>query len=183
MTDSANETLSVNGSRASRHVIGISEVAVSKGGNEILMTYALGSCIGVAVYDPVPKIGGLLHAMLPKSSADAERAKREPCMFVDSGMQHLFKACYAKGADKSRMVVYVAGGAKMNAAAEDRFAVGRRNATVARKLLWKNGVLVRAADVGGTVARTFGIRMDTGQAFLQIDGKTQFMEGGDLRWR
>ncbi|NTW17986.1 MAG: chemotaxis protein CheD, partial [Syntrophaceae bacterium] len=94
-------------------VVGISDFKVSNNANDMLVTYALGSCIGVAVYDPVVKVAGLLHFMLPESSLDAKKAGETPAMFADTGIPLLFKSCYKFGADKKRMVVKVAGGASI----------------------------------------------------------------------
>ena len=68
-----------------RVVIGLAELAVSNNPNAVLTTYSLGSCLGVAVYDPVAKVGGLMHAMLPDSNIDPVKAKAYPGMFVRHG--------------------------------------------------------------------------------------------------
>lgn len=93
-------------------VVGISDLKISKNPGDVLVTYALGSCIGVAVYDPLVKVGGLLHYMLPDSTLDANKARENPGMFADTGIPLLFKSCYALGAEKRRMIVKVAGGGK-----------------------------------------------------------------------
>ena len=81
-------------------IVGISDLKVSNNPGDVLVTYALGSCIGVAVYDPKARVGGLLHFMLPDSSLDANKAKATPAMFADTGIPLLFKSCYAIGAEK-----------------------------------------------------------------------------------
>ena len=93
-------------------VIGISDMKVSNKPRDVLVTYALGSCIGLSVYDPFARVGGLLHYMLPDSTLDAGKAKENPYMFTDARDASVFKACYALGADKKRMVVRVAGEGK-----------------------------------------------------------------------
>ncbi len=90
--------------------MGISDCKVSRNPGDVLVTYALGSCICLAVYDPQAKVGGLLHFMLPDSSLDAAKAKETPAMFADTGIPLLFKSCYAQGAEKKRMIVKVAAG-------------------------------------------------------------------------
>ena len=65
-----------------------------------LVTHSLGSCIGVTAYDPVRKVGGLLHLMLPDSSIDATKAAKHPFMFADTGLPRLFHAVYALGGEK-----------------------------------------------------------------------------------
>jgi chemotaxis protein CheD len=154
-------------------IVGIGEMAVGAAPDDVLVTYALGSCLGVVVHDPVARVGGLLHAMLPTSAIDAEKAARNPHLFVDTGVPLLFRACYAAGAVKQRMVVRVAGGARASGAAddEDQFQIGKRNILTLRKLLWKNGVLVQAEDVGGTgLSRTLTLHVGTGELRMRRNG-------------
>ena len=90
--------------------IGIADLKVSNNPEDTLVTYSLGSCIGLAVYDPMAKVGGILHYMLPDSSINQERAEKNPAMFANKGIPLLFKQCYSLGADKKRMIIKVAGG-------------------------------------------------------------------------
>jgi hypothetical protein len=79
-------------------VVGMGELVVSADEGVTLVTYALGSCLGVAVYDPVARVGGMLHAMLPSSEVDPARAAALPALFVDTGVPELFRACYSRWA-------------------------------------------------------------------------------------
>ncbi len=151
-------------------MVGIADMKVSNNPEDILVTHALGSCIGVAVYDPVAKVGGLLHFMLPDSRVNPEKAKQNPYMFCDTGVPRLFKTCYKYGAVKKRMIVKVAGGAQMMDEA-GHFNIGKRNYSMLRKLFWKNGVLIHAEDVGGTVNRTMELIMATGEVRLKMPGQ------------
>jgi chemotaxis protein CheD len=138
-----------------------------------LITYALGSCLGITLYDPVARVGGLLHVMLPLSTIDPAKATDNPCMFVDTGVPRLFLDCYKAGAQKQRVVVKVAGGASVHQNEEDDlFQIGKRNFVMLRKLLWKNGVLLKAHDVGGTHSRTMSLDIETGAVSLKIQGNT-----------
>ena len=147
-------------------VIGISDMKVSNKPNDILVTYALGSCIGLSVYDPIARVGGLLHYMLPDSTLDAGKAKENPYMFADTGIPLLFKACYALGADKKRMVVRVAGGASI---LDDTnyFRIGQKNITALRKIFWKNNVLIEKEDVGKNHNRTVRLEIASGKFFVK----------------
>jgi chemotaxis protein CheD len=82
-------------------VVGVGGLAVSNNQAMILTTYSLGSCLGVTIYDPVSRVGGLLHAMLPDSSINAAKAAEQPAMFVDTGIGALFRATYALKAEKT----------------------------------------------------------------------------------
>lgn len=120
-------------------IVGISDIKVSNNAQDILVTYALGSCIGIVVFDPVAKVGGMLHYMLPDSNLDQNKAKENPAMFADTGIPLLFKSCYKLGAEKKRMLVKVAGGASI---LDDTnyFRIGQKNIMAMRKIFWKNFV-------------------------------------------
>ena len=147
-------------------VVGISDIKISNNINDILVTYALGSCIGVSVYDPMVKVGGLLHFMLPESSLDTQKASVNPAMFADTGIPLLFKSCYKFGADKKRMRVKVAGGASI---LDDMnfFRIGQKNITAVKKIFWKNNVLIEAEDTGSNFNRTVHVHIATGKVFVK----------------
>ncbi len=154
-----------------RIVVGVADLRISTQAEVELITHALGSCLGIVVHDPVAGVGGMLHVMLPQSSIDPEKAANNPAMFVDTGIPSLFKECYRFGAKKERMILKVAGGAAINSCeeSEDFFQIGKRNFVMLRKLLWKNGVLIEAQDVGGTKSRTMS--MDVGSGIVTISSK------------
>ena len=152
-----------------KHVIGIADMKVSANPEDSLITYALGSCLGIALHDPVAVVGGLLHIMLPLGTVDPGKASKNPYMFVDTGVPRLFMECYKAGARKERLIVKVAGGASRNGE-EDYFQIGKRNFTILRKLLWKNGVLLKSHDVGGNLSRTMALDVGTGMVSLRIHG-------------
>src|ERR1700743_3153822 len=110
----------------SQLTVGISDYAVSRDPEAIISTHALGSCIAVIVHDPVAKVGGMLHFMLPESSLDANKAKSTPCMFADTGLPTLFHGAYDLGAAKPRMIVTVLGGAQV-LDSQNTFNIGKRN--------------------------------------------------------
>ncbi len=147
-------------------VVGISDLKVSNKAGEWLVTYALGSCIAVAVYDPQVKVGGLLHYMLPDSTLDPEKAREHPGMFADTGIPLLFKSCYKLGAEKRRMIIKIAGGARIM---DDTnyFRIGQKNLTALRKIFWKNNVLIDAEDIGENFNRTVRLEISTGKFLVK----------------
>jgi len=153
-----------------RLVVGISDMKISGDPSAEIVTHSLGSCIGLAVYDPVARVGGLLHYMLPDSSIAPEKAKANPLMFADTGIPRLFRSCYEFGASKGRMLVKVAGGGQIMDE-EGVFDIGKRNYAALRKILWRNNVLITSEDVGGTVNRTVRLVVATGEVFLKVSGK------------
>jgi chemotaxis protein CheD len=155
-----------------KQIIGIADMKISSREEDVLITYALGSCLGIAVYDAVAKVGGLLHVMLPVSSVNPTKAADNPLMFVDTGVPELFKGCYKAGARKERLVVKVAGGASLqNNAGTDQFQIGKRNFLMLRKLLWKNNVLIESCDVGERHSRTMSLDIATGDVVLKINNQ------------
>ena len=150
-------------------VVGVGDMKVSNNPEAVIITYALGSCIGVAIYDPFVKVGGVLHYMLPESSLDPVKARNNPFMFGDTGIPLLFKESYKLGASKNRIKVMVLGGAQILDQG-GLFNIGNRNHTVLRKMFWKNKVTVAFEDVGGTVNRTLKLGIKTGEALMKISG-------------
>ncbi len=153
-------------------VVGVAEMRVSNQHEHVVITHALGSCIGVAIYDPLVKVGGLLHYMLPDSGLDEEKGRENPFMFADTGIPRLFKECYKLGAVKQRMLVKVAGGSQVLGGPE-HFNIGRRNYAALRKIFLKNNVLIGKEDVGGTKARTMYLEIATGKVWVKIIGQNQ----------
>lgn len=151
-------------------IVGVSDMKVSQNPEEVLVTYSLGSCIGVVIYDPVARVGGLLHYMLPESSLDKSKAEKNPFMFADSGIPVLFKSSYALGAVKQRMRVTVVGGAQI-LDQKGFFNIGKRNHMALRKLFFKNNVIVDYEDVGGNVNRTIRLEIKTGDIYLKTSGR------------
>lgn len=155
-------------------VVGIGDMKVSADTADTLVTYALGSCIGVAAYDASAKVGGLLHIMLPAATASPDRAKTNPNVYADTGLQQLLKGLAASGARKNRLLVKVAGGAAMQAeGSEDFFQIGKRNYAAIKNLLWKEGIMLRHADVGGNQSRTMSLDVSTGEVLLKTAGATK----------
>lgn len=162
----------ITSTKGAEKVVGVADMKVSSQAEERLITYALGSCLGIVVYDPIATVAGMLHVMLPTGTIDPAKMQEKPAMFVDSGIPLLFKECYKLGAKKERMLVKVAGGAHAGASeADDRFQIGKRNMIALRKLLWKNGVMIHANDTGGVqTSRTMWVDVATGDVTLKING-------------
>ena len=150
-------------------IVGISDLKVSNNADDVIITYALGSCIGIAVYDPIAKVGGLLHYMLPDSTLDQNKARENPEMFADTGIPCYSNLVISMGADKKRMVVKAAGGASI---LDDTnfFRIGQKNIMAMRKIFWKNNVMIDAEDTGLNYNRTVRLEMATGSVFVRSSG-------------
>ena len=154
------------------HTVGVADMKISAERGDLIITHALGSCLGVTVHDPVASVGGLLHVMLPLSTIDPVKAERNPFMFVDTGFPRLLIECFKAGAQKQRLEIRVAGGANsQNREEDDFFQIGKRNLIILRKLLWKNGLLMKAYDVGGSNSRTMSLEIGTGTVMIKSGGQ------------
>ena len=153
-----------------KHIVGVGDMCISANRGDTLITYALGSCLGITVHDVVAGVGGLLHVMLPLSTIDEGKAKENPYMFVDTGVPTLFQECYKAGARRERLAIKVAGGASSSGMGEDYFQIGKRNCIILRKLLWKNGFLLKSEDVGGCQSRTMSLDIQTGAVTIKSNG-------------
>lgn len=144
------------------------KVCVSPDG---LTTLGLGSCIGIAIVDPVTKIGGLAHVMLPDSTAIRENSNI--AKFADTGIEELVRQMAAKGAVKSRMVAKIAGGAQMFSFSNNSalLRVGDRNAEASRKKLEELGIPLLSEDTGDCYGRTVIFYPETGEFLIKSVGR------------
>jgi len=150
-------------------IVGISDCKVTRDADSVLVTYALGSCIAVAMHDPVTKVSGLLHYMLPESALDAKKAEQNPFMFADTGIPRLMDALKAAGGEGKRMVVRLTGGAQV-LDSQGVFQIGKRNYLAARRILWKAGILIAGEAVGGEVSRTTRLEVGSGRLWVREGG-------------
>lgn len=151
-------------------VVDIAEMKISDSPEDVLVTYSLGSCVGVAIYDPVLGIGGMIHCMLPLSKVNTAKAQEKPGMFVDTGLSLLLTRLFNLGMRKSRAIIMVAGGAHV-LNNNSLFKIGERNITVLRKILWKNGLLMHVKDLGGNTSRTIRLHMDSRHFVIKKQGQ------------
>ena len=108
-----------------------------------MLTHALGSCIGVTVFDPVCKVGGLLHFMLDQPRSAEHKGEKSDAMFATTGIPELFRQAYALGAQKERLIVCAAGGADLLNPGGG-MQIGRRNLLMMQRLFWKKNLSLRS---------------------------------------
>jgi len=150
-------------------IVHVSDAKVSNDPANVLITYSLGSCIAVCLYDSVTQAGGMLHYQLPDSKVDPDRANEKPFMFADTGMQILVNKLMSMGASKKRMHVKIAGGAEMDTGPKG-FDIGKRNYLAIRKIMWKNGMFIDAEDVGGHTPRNMYLNIGNGNVTVRANG-------------
>ncbi|MBC2594983.1 chemotaxis protein CheD [Ruficoccus amylovorans] len=134
-------------------VVGISDKAVSNHPDIVVLTYALGSCIGLLGYDPEARVVGMIHYMLADSSSYTEKARNSPCMFADTGLPMLMKDLMSFRASPKRLMFAIAGGASTNEQS-DFFKIGAANIQAAEDFISRNGLRLKLRDVGGSHNRT-----------------------------
>ena len=150
--------------------VDIADLKVSRDEQDTLVTYALGSCIAVVLWDPRRRVGGMNHFMLPEARTCPEKAQESPDMFGDLGVARLFSAMGALGCRPGDLIVKVAGGAKRFEASA-AFDIGRRNYLMLRKLLWRMGLTIASEEVGGTRSRTVRLHVGTGAVTIRSEGE------------
>ncbi|MCK5541190.1 MAG: chemotaxis protein CheD [Desulfobacterales bacterium] len=155
-----------------KQIVGVADMKVSNNPADSIMTYSLGSCIGLVIYDSIAKVGGILHYMLPESGIDKIKAQKNPYMFADTGIPRLFKGAYKFDAKKSRMKICVFGGAQI-LDQSGFFNIGNRNYMALKKVFFKNKVIIDTEQVGGAANRTIRLEIKSGDVFVKTSGSKE----------
>lgn len=149
----------------SKITIGIADMKMAQNSG-VLITYALGSCIGICLYDQKIKLGALIHIMLP---LNMEPGRKNTMKYADTGIRETLKMMEAKGASRSRITAKIAGGAKMFAVNQESNvgSVGERNTVAAKQILRQLGIQLIAEDTGLNFGRTVELHCDTGDFYIK----------------
>lgn len=154
----------------SKITIGIADMKMAQNSG-MLITYALGSCIGICLYDQKIKLGALVHIMLP---LNMEAGRKNTMKYADTGIRETLKMMEAKGASRSRITAKIAGGAKMFEIKGGSMSnIGQRNIDSVHNILKREGVKLLQEDVGGSVARTLLFDVNTGLGCVRCYGKPE----------
>ena len=140
--------------------IGISDLNVASP-PDVLATYALGSCVGICLYDKTRNIGGLAHIMLPESK-ETTKSTDNPRRYADTGIAELIRLMQQRGAVTSAITAKIAGGAQMFQTNLETFNIGTRNVSAVKKILAKFGIPIIAEDTGSNYGRTVFFDVSTG---------------------
>lgn len=154
-------------------VVGIADMKMAKGAG-MLITYALGSCIGICLYDPGIRLGAMVHIMLP---INMETGRKNTMKYADTGIRETLKQMEAHGALRSRITAKIAGGAKMFevSGGSSLGNIGQRNIESVHMNLKKEGVHILKEDVGGSVARTLLFDVSNGTGYIRSYGKPEIV--------
>jgi len=149
--------------------VGLGEAKVSRDPEEVLVAYGLGSCVGIGMFDPVTRVAGLLHAVLPEHVGEP---KTNSPKYVDTGVAHLLALMENAGAKRTTLLVRMAGGANMltTPGLKQVFNIGDRNVAAARLTLAANALTIRAEDVGGHAGRTVRLYPGDGRMTVRVLG-------------
>lgn len=155
-----------------KHTIGIADMKMAQR-EGMLVTYALGSCIGICLHDPVLKLGALVHIMLP---LNMEAGRKNPMKYADTGIRETLKQMEAKGANRARITAKIAGGAKMFDIGGGTVGnIGQRNIESVRLNLKREGIKLLKEDVGGSVARTLLFDVSSGLGCVRVYGRPELI--------
>ncbi len=149
--------------------VGLAEIKFSKTLGDLIVVHGLGSCVGVAIYDKVSRLGGMAHIVLPDSSI--QRDSQVPERFADTGVPLLLHKFKGLGGNMMTSFVKIVGGANMFAKANiTSLDIGKRNIEAVLQALWASGIRPLAQDCGGTNGRIFSLHISTGQVFSRRIG-------------
>ena len=151
--------------------VGLGEIKISREPQDLLIAYGLGSCMGIGIYDPVAHIAGLLHAILPVYPGSGDSTAK----YVDTGVPQLVDMLVKAGAIRSRMIVRMAGGAKMLVAPgfTNAFDIGSRNIDAANKTLAHMNLKLLGYEVGGNTGRTIRLYVNDGRMTIRTVGNQE----------
>ncbi len=152
-------------------VVGIGDMKLGRQEGTII-TYALGSCIGITLYDPMIKLGALVHIMLPERQ---NLTDNNIFKYADTGLKETFRKLYAYGGSKIRMTAKIAGGAKMfeMKGGSSLGNIGDRNAQMVKHVLTQEGIRIVKQDTGANYARTMSIDLSTGMVTIKSFGRPE----------
>ena len=151
--------------------IGIADMKLARG-QGMLITYALGSCIGICLHDPLLKLGAMVHIMLP---VNMETNRTNTMKYADTGLRETLRQMEAMGANRTRITAKIAGGAKMFETAGSLGNIGQRNIESVHLNLKKEGIRLLKEDVGGSVARTLLFDVNSGLGCIRCYGRQELI--------
>ncbi len=157
---------------ANQIVVQIADMKMSRRSGT-LITYALGSCVGISLYDPVAKLGALIHIMLPQATTTSNTSEKQVYKFADTGIASTLLKMSALGGMKSRYVCKIAGGAKMFSIDDKSMlgSIGDRNVETVMNVLRRENIRISGQDTGSNYARTMTLDVETGKVSIRTIGK------------
>ena len=154
-------------------IVGIADMKMTRD-DGMLITYALGSCLGICLYDPLLRLAALVHVMLP---LNMETNRKSPLKYADTGIRETLRKMEEQGGSRARIVAKMAGGARMFdvPGGGSLGNIGQRNIESAHLVLRREGIRLLREDVGGSTARTLLLDALNGQACVRSYGKPELI--------
>lgn len=148
--------------------VGMADLNVLNGQTGVLKTTGLGSCVGLTLYDPRVKVGGMAHVMLP-SSEIAREGHINIAKYADQAIPELIRRMIEQGAATNRLQAKMAGGAQMFflMVNNDTMRIGPRNVESCREILRQYSIPIKAEDTGGSYGRTIELHCATGKLIIR----------------
>jgi chemotaxis protein CheD len=146
--------------RVNKIILGMGMMDVSRDQNIEIKIFALGSCVGLAMFCPEIGAVGLAHVALPNSKTDHEKSLNLPGYFADTAVPALLNKMNEVGCPTNKIFAKIAGGAKTNVEIGDFFGIGQKNSIAVKANLIKSGIKLRAEEVGGAFSRTASLKSD-----------------------
>ncbi len=155
--------------------LGLGERAISRNPEDVLVAYGLGSCLGISMVDPITRVCGLIHAVLPGVVNGMPPSDPSSHKYVDSGIEKLLEALISEGANKNRLIVRIVGGANMliSPGMTNSFDIGTRNMETARKTLQRLNMKITAEEVGGHTGRTVHVYVADSRVTVRVIGEKE----------
>lgn len=153
---------------------GLGEIVVGQGDDDVLTAQGLGSCVGIAAYDPDRKIAVMAHVMLPGPIPD-NTSPEQPARYAAQAVKALVEKVEKGGGRRRNLVIKLAGGAQVIRVPgmQDRLQIGQRNIAAVREALQRHDLRVAAEDLGGHVGRTLTLYAATGATTVRVVGGTE----------
>lgn len=154
-----------------QYIVGIADMKQARATGTII-TYALGSCIGICLYDPMIKLGAMVHIMLPEApKGNVDNLFK----YADTGIRETLRKMEAFGAVRGRIVAKIAGGAKMFDIPDTSALgnIGDRNANSVKQILMAERIRLLKEDLGANYARTMSFDVETGMAKIKVFGREE----------
>ncbi|MDD2422061.1 MAG: chemotaxis protein CheD [Heliobacteriaceae bacterium] len=145
--------------------IGIGEYKVSLNHQDILQTFALGSCVAVVLLAANARAAGLAHIVLPDSTLSPTLARQQPGRFADTGIACLLKEMETRGCRREKLTAKITGVANI-LNDNETFKIGKRNIIAVKEWLAKNGIPIAGADIGKSRIRSVMVEVGTGKVTL-----------------
>jgi len=157
---------------ANSQSIGLGEMVISRDPQDVLVAYGLGSCVGVGMFDPGLHVAGMVHTVLPEHMNGNGHA---PGKFVDTGVPALLEAMLKAGAERRRLIIWMAGGANMllSPTMTKAFDIGNRNVQAAIKVINSLNLRLSGQEVGGNIGRTVRLYVAEGRLTVRLVGQQE----------